>query len=44
MVYEFYNVCTRRKPEVNSGGDKVMVFERRAAEVVDFNTPYMCAS
>ena len=30
----------RRKVKVNVGKSKVMVFERREVEVVDFNTPY----
>ena len=34
------SVCTRRKLKVNVGKSKMMVFERREVEVVDFNTPY----
>ena len=39
-VYELYSVCTRIKLEVNARNSKVMVFERREVEVVDFNAPY----
>ncbi len=37
VVNEFYNVCKRRKLKVNAGKSKVMVFERREGEVIDFN-------
>ncbi len=37
VVKEFYSVCKRRKLKVNAGKSKVMVFERREEEVVDFN-------
>ncbi len=37
VVNEFYSVCKRRKLKVNAGKSKVMVFERREEEVVDFN-------
>ena len=40
MVDEFYSVCTRWKLKVNPRKSKMMVFERREVEVVDFNTPY----
>ncbi len=40
VVNEFYSVCKRRKLKVNAGKSKVMVFERRGVEVVDFNTAY----
>ncbi len=40
VVNEFYSVCKRRKLKVNAGNSKVMVFERREVEVVDFNTAY----
>ena len=40
VVDEFYTVCTRKKLKVNAGKSKVMVFERREIEAVDFNTPY----
>ncbi len=40
VVYEFYSVCKRRKLKVNAGKSKVMVFERREEEVIDFNTAY----
>ncbi len=40
VVNEFYSVCKRRKLKVNAGRNKVMVFERREEEVVDFNTAY----
>ncbi len=36
VVNEFYSVCKRRKLKVNDGKSKVMVFERREEEVVDF--------
>ncbi len=37
---EFYSVCKRGKFTVNAGKSKVMVFERREKEVVDFNIAY----
>ncbi len=40
VVNEFCSVCKRRKLKVNAGKSKVMVFERREVEVVDFNTAY----
>ncbi len=40
VVNEFYSVCKRRKLKVNAGKSKVIVFERRVVEVVDFNTAY----
>ncbi len=40
VVNEFYSVCKRRKLKVNAGKSKVMVFERRDEEMIDFNTPY----
>ena len=39
MVDEFHNVCMRRKLNKNDGKSKVMVFEKREVEEVDFNTP-----
>ena len=40
VMDEFYSVCTRRKLKVNAGKSKAMVFERRAVEMVEFNTAY----
>ncbi len=40
VVNEFYSVCKRRKLKVNAGKSKVLVFERREKEVLDFNTAY----
>ncbi len=40
VVNEFYSVCKRRKLKVNAGKGKVMVFERREEEVIDFNAAY----
>ncbi len=40
LVNVFSSVCKRRKLKVNAGKSKVMVFERREEEVVDFNTAY----
>ncbi len=37
-VNEFISVCKRRKLKVNAGKSKVMVFERREEEVINFNT------
>ncbi len=37
---EFYSVCKRRKLKVNAGKSKVIVFERREEEMVDYNTAY----
>ncbi len=36
----FYSVCKRRKLKMNTGKSKMMVFERREEEVVDFHTAY----
>ncbi len=41
VVNEFYSVCKKRKLKVNAGKSKVMVYERREVEVVDFNTAYI---
>ena len=38
VVDEFHNIYTRRKLKVNAGKSKLIVFERRKVEVVDFNT------
>ncbi len=40
VVDEFFSVCVRRKLRVNVGKNKVMVFERKEVEVVDFINPY----
>merc|ERR1712071_700996 len=40
LVNEFYDVCKRRKLKVNGGKSKVMVFERRETEVIDFDRQY----
>ncbi len=40
VVNEFFSVCKRRKLKVNAGKSKVMVFERREEEVINFNTAY----
>ena len=40
MMDEFYNVCTKRMLKINTGKSKVLVFERKEIELVDFNTPY----
>ncbi len=40
VVDQFHSVCSRRKVRVNVGMSKVMVFERREVEVVDFGNPY----
>ncbi len=39
VVDQFHTVCSR-KLRVNTGKSKVMVFERREIEVVDFEIPY----
>ncbi len=36
VANDFYTVCKGRKFKVNSGKSKVMVFERRGEEVIDF--------
>ncbi len=38
MVNKFHSVCKRRKLKVNAGKSKVIVFERKEEEVVDFTT------
>jgi len=40
IVDEFNNVCKRRKLKVNVGKSKVMVFERRMSDIIDFARPY----
>ena len=40
VVDEFHRVCTRRKLRVNAGKSKVIVFERRQVEALQFSTPY----
>ncbi len=40
VVNEFYSACKTRKLKVNAGKSKVMVFERRKEEVIDFNIAY----
>ncbi len=40
VVNEFYSVCKRRKLKVNARKNKVMVFERREEEAINFNTAY----
>ncbi len=40
LVNDFYSVYKRRKFKVNAGKSKVMVFERREGEVIDFNIAY----
>ncbi len=40
VVDEFYNVCVRRNLKVNVGKSKLMVFEMKEVEVVDFSNPY----
>ncbi len=42
VVNEFYYVCKKRKRKlkVNAGESKVMLFERREGEVIDFNVSY----
>ncbi len=40
VVNQFHSVCSRRKLRVNVVKSKVMVFERREVEVVDFGNPY----
>ena len=40
VVSEFHRVCKRRKLKVNINKSKVMVFERRKTESIDFARPY----
>ena len=40
VVSEFHNVCQRRKLKVNCEKSKVMVFERRKTEVIEFDRQY----
>ncbi len=40
MVDQFHIVCSRRKLRVNAEKSKVMVFERKDVEMVDFRNPY----
>ncbi len=41
VVDEFYRVCVRRKVRGNAGKSKVMIFERKEIEVLDFSTLYV---
>ncbi len=40
VVDQFHNGCIRRKLRVNARKSKVMMFERREVEVLDFGNPY----
>ncbi len=40
VLNEFCSVCKRRKLKVNAGKSKVIVFERREEDVIDFNIAY----
>ena len=40
LVKEFDRVCDRRKLKVNEGKSKVMIFERREYDIVDFGSRY----
>ncbi len=40
VVDQFYSVCSKRKLRVNTGKSKVIVFERKEREVVNFGNPY----
>ncbi len=40
VVDQFHSVCSRRKLRVNAGKSKVMVFERKEVEVVNFGNLY----
>ncbi len=40
VVNEFYSVCKKRQLKVNAGKSKVMVFEMREEELINFNTAY----
>ncbi len=40
VVNEFFSVCKRRKHKVNALKSKVMVFERRKEQVINFSTAY----
>ncbi len=40
VVDQFHSVCSRRKLRVNAGKSKVMVFESKEVEVVNFGNPY----
>ncbi len=40
VVNEFYSVRKRRKLKASAGKSKVMVFERREEELIDFNIAY----
>ncbi len=37
---QFHSVCSRRYLRMNTGRSKVMVFERREVEVVNFGNPH----
>ncbi len=41
VVDPLHSVCSRRKLRVNAGKSKVMVFERKEVEVVNFGNPYL---
>ncbi len=44
VVDQFHSVCRRKKLRVNAGKSKVMIFERKEVEVVNFGNPYMVSA
>ncbi len=40
MVDQFHSVCSRRKLRVNARKSKMMVFERKEVEMVNFGNSY----
>ncbi len=40
MVDQFHTLCSRRKLRVNAGKSKVMVFERKEVDMVNFGNLY----
>ncbi len=40
VVDQFHSVCSRRKPKVNAGKSKVILFERKEVEMVNFGSSF----
>ncbi len=40
VVDQFHSLCRRRKLRVNAGKSKVIVFERKEVEMINFGNPY----
>ncbi len=41
VLDQFYSVCSKRELRINARKSKVIVFERKEVEMVDFRNPYI---